>query len=95
MSCVGAIDGTGLAGAAPVVTAADGGASAGFGWAAADCCTGSAVAAGSGAAAGLLAAAIGLAFGTGTVRLATCGIDFGGRGAPLTWVIGSSGPGGP
>jgi len=58
-----------------------GGASAGFGWIAADRSAGSAV--------GL--AASGLALGTGTVRLARCGIEAGGRGTPLTRLIGASG----
>ena len=61
ISWVGAIDGTGLAGAEPVVTGAAACTSADFGAGAVACWTG--------AAAGL--AAIGLAFGIGTVRLAT------------------------
>src|SRR3954453_20214136 len=61
MSWVGAIDGTGLAGAEPVVTGAAACPSADFGAGAVACWTG--------AGAGL--AAIGLAFGIGTVRLAT------------------------
>ena len=62
-SWVGAIDGTGLAGAEPVVTGAAACTSADFdfGAGAAACWTG--------AGAGL--AAIGLAFGIGTARLAT------------------------
>jgi len=61
MSFVGAICGTGLAGTEPVVTGATAVTSAGFGAGAAACWIG--------AAAGF--AASGLAFGTGTLRLAT------------------------
>ena len=78
------ICGAGLAWAAPVVTAAAGGvwASADFGWAAADCWAGADCWTGSAAAAGLAAGRAlpracrrqrRLAFGIGTVRLATCG----------------------
>ena len=74
ISWVGAIDGTGLAGAEPVVTGAAACTSADFGAGAVACWTG--------AGAGL--AAIGLAFGIGTVRLATwAGRD--GFGAAWTW----------
>ena len=38
--------------------------------------------------------ASGLGFGTGTLRLATCGAEAGGRG-PRAVVVGGSGPGGP
>jgi len=60
-----------------------------FGCVAADRCTGS----GAGwAANGAGSAARGEAFGIGTegVRLATLGIDIGGRGAPRTWLIGAT-----
>ena len=73
-------------------------ASAGFGWAAA-------IAARRSLAApvwlrdrgdGLAGGASGLGFGTGTPRLATCGIGAGGRGsARLTVVGGGNAPGGP
>ena len=73
ISPVGAIDGAGLAGAAPDVAGATACASADFGAGAAACWTG--------AGAGL--AASGLAFGIGTARLATwAGRD--GRGAVWT-----------
>jgi hypothetical protein len=80
MSWVGAICGTGLAGAEPVVTGAAARTSADFGAGAAACWTG--------AGAGL--AAIGLAFGIGTTRLATwAGRD--GRGAVWSgaWAYGA------
>ena len=64
MSWVGAIDGAGLAAAEPVVTGATACTSADLGAGAAACCTGA------GAGAGL--AASGLAFGIGTLRVATC-----------------------
>ena len=71
MSCVGAICGAGLAGAEPVVTGAAAGTSAGFGAGAAACLIGAAAA----------LAAFGLAFGIGTVRLATGGAGRDGGGA--------------
>src|SRR5437879_13886138 len=74
MSWVGAIDGAGLAATEPVVTDAAADTSAGFGAGAAACLIG--------AAAGL--AASGLAFGIGTLRLATGGAGRGGRGAATT-----------
>ena len=86
MSWVGAIWGAGLGGAAPVVTGGGVCASADFGGGAIDRCEGS------GAAAGF--AASGLAFGTGTVRLATRGMVRGGRGSPLTLAVGGA-PGAP
>src|SRR5438874_805595 len=58
--------------------------SAGFACAAADCCGGSTDLAGAGSASAGLAS--GLAFGTGTVWLATYGTEAGVRGEPLTWV---------
>ena len=70
MSWVGAICGAGLAGAEPVVAGAAACTSADFGAGATACWTG--------IGAGL--AAIGLAFGIGTVRLATWA-GRGGRGA--------------
>ena len=76
MSWVGAICGAGLAGTVPVAAGATAAAcvSVGFGAGAAAGWTG--------ADAGL--AAIGLAFGTGTVRLATCVGGLDGRGAAWT-----------
>jgi len=71
MSCVGAICGAGLAGAEPVVTGAAACTSAGFGAGAAACLIG--------AVAGLEES--GLAFGIGTVRLATGGAGRDGGGA--------------
>ena len=70
MSWVGAIDGAGLAAAEPVVTGAAACTSADFGAGAVACWTG----------AGL--AAFGLAFGIGTVRLATRGA---GRDGSAAW----------
>ena len=94
MSWVGSI--AGAAGLAwPMVAVATGGgdASAGFACAAADCCGGSTDLVGAGSATAGLAS--GLAFGTGTVRLATCGTEAGGRGEPLTWVTCGGIPAGP
>ena len=40
-------------------------------------------------------AASGLGFGTGTLRLATCGTEAGGRTPLRAVIVGGSGPGGP
>jgi hypothetical protein len=67
--------------AKPTVVCATDGASVGFASTAADRCEGSA-----GLASGI---------GTGTTRLATCGIKPGGRGTPLTAITGGNDPAGP